>query len=65
MLQGMNYIAGLLLLVTKNEDSTFWLLKVNTFSSHHFNAAPSNGSKIILVSNIYNAIRWSLILDVG
>ncbi|XP_014254338.1 growth hormone-regulated TBC protein 1-like [Cimex lectularius] len=26
--QGMNYIAGLLLLVTKNEESTFWLLKV-------------------------------------
>lgn len=25
--QGMNYIAGLLLLVTKNEESTFWLLK--------------------------------------
>ncbi|CAH1403457.1 unnamed protein product [Nezara viridula] len=25
--QGMNYIAGLILLVTKNEDSTFWLLK--------------------------------------
>ncbi|BES95240.1 Tbc protein [Nesidiocoris tenuis] len=26
--QGMNYIAGLLLLVTKNEESTFWLLKM-------------------------------------
>jgi len=26
--QGLNYIAGLLLLVTKNEDSAFWLLKV-------------------------------------
>ncbi|XP_073995401.1 growth hormone-regulated TBC protein 1-A-like [Rhodnius prolixus] len=25
--QGMNYIAGLLLLVTKSEESTFWLLK--------------------------------------
>lgn len=25
--QGMNYVAGLILLVTKNEDSTFWLLK--------------------------------------
>uniref|UniRef100_A0A182IQ87 Growth hormone-regulated TBC protein 1 n=1 Tax=Anopheles atroparvus TaxID=41427 RepID=A0A182IQ87_ANOAO len=26
--QGLNYIAGLLLIVTKNEESTFWLLKV-------------------------------------
>jgi hypothetical protein len=26
--QGLNYIAGLLLLVTKSEDTTFWLLKV-------------------------------------
>lgn len=26
--QGLNYIAGLLLLVTKDEDSSFWLLKV-------------------------------------
>jgi len=26
--QGINYIAGLILLVTKDEDSTFWLLKV-------------------------------------
>lgn len=26
--QGLNYIAGLILLVTKNEESTFWLLKV-------------------------------------
>jgi len=26
--QGMNYIAGLLYLVTKDEDSSFWLLKV-------------------------------------
>ncbi|XP_021930020.1 growth hormone-regulated TBC protein 1-like isoform X1 [Zootermopsis nevadensis] len=26
--QGLNYIAGLLLLVTKSEDMTFWLLKV-------------------------------------
>ncbi|KAK9503508.1 hypothetical protein O3M35_010053 [Rhynocoris fuscipes] len=26
--QGMNYIAGLLLLVTKNEETTFWLLKM-------------------------------------
>lgn len=26
--QGLNYIAGLILLVTKDEDSTFWLLKV-------------------------------------
>ncbi|XP_055542341.1 growth hormone-regulated TBC protein 1-A [Wyeomyia smithii] len=26
--QGLNYIAGLILIVTKNEESTFWLLKV-------------------------------------
>lgn len=26
--QGLNYIAGLLLLVTKNEETAFWLLKV-------------------------------------
>ena len=26
--QGLNYIAGLIFLVTKNEESTFWLLKV-------------------------------------
>lgn len=26
--QGLNYIAGLLLLVTKNEETSFWLLKV-------------------------------------
>lgn len=26
--QGLNYIAGLLLLATKNEESTFWLLKI-------------------------------------
>lgn len=25
--QGLNYIAGLILIVTKNEASTFWLLK--------------------------------------
>ena len=25
--QGLNYVAGLLLLVTKNEDTSFWLLK--------------------------------------
>jgi hypothetical protein len=25
--QGLNYIAGLLLLVTKSEDTSFWLLK--------------------------------------
>ena len=25
--QGLNYIAGLILIVTKNEPSTFWLLK--------------------------------------
>lgn len=28
MLQGLNYIAGLLLLVTKNEETSFWLLRV-------------------------------------
>ncbi len=27
-LQGLNYIAGLLLLVTKSEENTFWLLKI-------------------------------------
>lgn len=27
-LQGLNYIAGLLLLVTKNEEISFWLLTV-------------------------------------
>ena len=27
-LQGLNYVAGLLLLVTNNEESSFWLLKV-------------------------------------
>ncbi|XP_058452729.1 growth hormone-regulated TBC protein 1-A [Malaya genurostris] len=26
--QGLNYIAGLILIITKNEESTFWLLKV-------------------------------------
>jgi len=26
-LQGLNYIAGLLLLITKNEESSFWLLR--------------------------------------
>lgn len=26
--QGLNYIAGLLLLVTKSEETAFWLLKV-------------------------------------
>lgn len=26
--QGLNYIAGLLLLVTKNEEACFWLLRV-------------------------------------
>lgn len=26
--QGLNYIAGLLLLATKNEETSFWLLKV-------------------------------------
>ena len=26
--QGMNYVAGLLLLVTKDEENAFWLLKV-------------------------------------
>ena len=25
--QGLNYVAGLLLLVTRNEDTSFWLLK--------------------------------------
>lgn len=26
--QGLNYIAGLLLIVTKSEETTFWLLKI-------------------------------------
>jgi len=26
--QGLNYIAGLLLLITKSEESCFWLLRV-------------------------------------
>lgn len=36
--QGLNYIAGLILIVTKNEESTFWLLKVlveNTVPLYH------------------------------
>lgn len=36
--QGLNYIAGLILLVTKNEEWTFWLLKVlveQITSSYH------------------------------
>lgn len=36
--QGLNYIAGLILLVTKNEEWTFWLLKVlveKITSSYH------------------------------
>lgn len=36
--QGLNYIAGLILLVTKNEEWTFWLLKVlveKIISSYH------------------------------
>lgn len=28
LFQGMNYIAAVLLLVTKNEETVFWLLKV-------------------------------------
>lgn len=36
--QGLNYIAGLLLIVTKDEESAFWLLKTlldNTVRSYH------------------------------
>lgn len=36
--QGLNYIAGLILIVTKNDEWTFWLLKIildNIVSSYH------------------------------
>lgn len=36
--QGLNYIAGLILIITKNEEWTFWLLKVlldNIVRSYH------------------------------
>lgn len=38
--QGLNYIAGLILLVTKDEEHTFWLLKIlieNIVPSYHSN----------------------------
>ena len=59
--QGINYIAGLIYLVTKDEDSSFWLLKViceKLLPDYYTESMPGEIPKITN-RNLHNAISMS------